>query len=83
MTDLNIEYYSPHLLAPFKGNARTHSKKQIKQLVASIKEFGFTNPILIDDQMTVLAGHGRLLAAKKIGLVQVPCVRLDHMSVVK
>ena len=53
---LIIKYKSINSLKPYKGNARTHNKKQIKQLVASIKEFGFTNPILIDEDMTVLAG---------------------------
>lgn len=72
-----------HPLKPYKGNARTHSKKQIKQLVKSIKEFGFVNPIIIDEQNMVLAGHGRLLAAKEMGLAEVPCVRIEHMSEVQ
>jgi hypothetical protein len=80
MTNLEIKYLSINSLVPYKNNARTHSRKQIKQLVASIKEFGFTNPILIDERNTVLAGHGRLLAAKEMGLNEVPCVRLDHMT---
>lgn len=67
-------------LKPWARNARTHSKKQIGQIAASIEEFGFTNPILIDQSQTILAGHGRVKAAKALGLTTVPCVRLDHLS---
>ncbi len=67
-------------LRPHPRNARTHSKKQIKQLAASIEEFGFTNPILVDNQNTILAGHGRVEAAKLLGIHDVPCVRLEHMT---
>ncbi len=67
-------------LKPWARNARTHSKKQIGQIAASIEEFGFTNPILIDQSKTILAGHGRVKAAKALGLTKVPCVRLDHLS---
>lgn len=59
-------------------NARTHCKKQIRQIAASICEFGFTNPVLIDASGGIIAGHGRLEAAKKIGLEQIPTIRLDH-----
>lgn len=67
-------------LKPWAKNARTHSKKQIRQVAESIKRFGFTNPILIDETDTVLAGHGRLAAAKLLGLEKVPCRRIDYMS---
>lgn len=67
-------------LVPYAGNARTHSKKQIKQIAKSIERFGFTNPVLIDDRNGILAGHGRVLAAKSIGLAEVPCLRLAHLS---
>ena len=80
MSELKVLYNPTSTLRPYKNNARTHSKKQIKQLVKSIEEFGFTNPILIDENSTVLAGHGRLLAAKELQLAEVPCVRLDHMT---
>ncbi len=80
MTTLNIKQTPIGDLKPFKNNARTHSRKQVRQLVKSIKEFGFTNPVLIDEQSTILAGHGRVLAAKEMGLSDVPCVRLDHMN---
>ena len=80
MHDLRIEYIAPAKLTPNPNNPRTHSKKQLKQLTASFEKFGFTNPILIDGENKVLAGHGRLEAAKLAGLVSVPCVRLDHMT---
>ena len=67
-------------LAPWARNARTHSKKQVRQIAASIRQFGFTNPVLIDEAGTILAGHGRVAAAKLLGMTEVPCLRIDHMS---
>jgi hypothetical protein len=67
-------------LAPYSGNARTHSKKQIGQIAGSIAEFGFTNPILVDAQNQIIAGHGRLAAAKKLAMDTVPVIRLSHLS---
>jgi DNA modification methylase len=67
-------------LAPWARNARTHSRKQVRQIAASIERFGFTNPVLIDEKRTILAGHGRVEAAKLLGMAEVPCLRLDHMS---
>jgi DNA modification methylase len=67
-------------LKPWAKNARTHSKKQLRQLGDSIRTFGFTNPVLIDAANVILAGHGRVEAAKLIGLSHVPCVRLEHMT---
>ncbi|WP_188544027.1 site-specific DNA-methyltransferase [Aquisalinus luteolus] len=80
MSDLDIRQLPTASLKPWQRNARTHSKKQIKQLADSIREFGFTNPVLIDEQGSILAGHGRVEAVKLIGLSEVPCVRLDHMT---
>jgi DNA modification methylase len=80
MTDLSIEYLTPSSLKPWAKNARTHSRKQIRQLAASITEFGFTNPVLIDSQNNVLAGHGRVAAATSIKMKTVPCVRLETMT---
>ena len=80
MTTLKIEYYPLSSLRPWQKNARTHSKKQLRQIADSIKEFGFTNPILIDDDASILAGHGRVEAAKQIGISDVPCVLLSSMS---
>lgn len=62
------------------ANPRTHSDTQIKQIAASIREFGWTNPILVDATGTIIAGHGRLAAAKQLGLAQVPVIRLGHLS---
>src|SRR5277367_778864 len=67
-------------LLPYNGNARTHSDGQVDQIAASILEFGFTNPILVDGNCGVIAGHGRLLAARKLGLSTVPVIVLDHLS---
>jgi len=68
------------LLKPYAGNARTHSRKQVRQIATSIQRFGFTNPVLVDDANGIIAGHGRVLAAKLLGLTDVPCLRLAHLS---
>ena len=67
-------------LVPYANNSRTHSKEQLKKLQASIREFGFVNPILIDRKYNIIAGHGRVLAAKEDGLENVPCVFVDHLT---
>ncbi len=67
-------------LVPYANNSRTHSKEQIKKLQASLREFGFVNPILIDRKYNIIAGHGRVLAAKEDGLETVPCVFVDHLT---
>lgn len=67
-------------LVPYARNTRTHSDAQIAQVAASITEFGFTNPVLIDGNGGIIAGHGRALAAKKLGIAEVPCIRLDHLT---
>jgi DNA modification methylase len=67
-------------LIPYANNARTHSDEQIAQIAASIKEFGFTNPILLDGTNGIIAGHGRLMAARKLSLDTVPCIELSHLS---
>jgi len=67
-------------LRPYSGNARCHSKKQIRQIAASINRFGFTNPVLVGDDNEIIAGHGRVLAAKEIGHQAVPTLRLSHLS---
>src|SRR6516164_3429318 len=67
-------------LRPHPGNARTHSKKQIRQIAESIRQFGFTNPVLIDEHGGIIAGHGRVEAAKLLGLDCVPTVRLSHLN---
>ena len=80
MLELEIEYLPTGALRPYPRNARTHSKKQIKQIADSIRQFGFTNPLLIDKDQMILAGHGRLVAAELLSMELVPCVRLEHMS---
>ena len=67
-------------LIPYVNNARTHSEEQVIQIAASIKEFGFTNPVLIDGDNGIIAGHGRLMAAKKLGLEEVPTIELSYLS---
>jgi DNA modification methylase len=67
-------------LSPYRGNARTHTKKQIKQIAASIRKFSFNNPVLIDDDARIIAGHGRVEAAKLLDLPAVPTLRLSHLS---
>lgn len=75
-----IEMREVAKLIPFAGNARTHPKKQVMQIVASIEEFGFTNPILVDDDGGIVAGHGRVLAAKELGMATVPCINVTYLS---
>ena len=75
-----IELWPIERLRPYEKNARTHSQEQVDQLVKSIEEFGFTNPILVDSGDGILAGHGRLMAAKVAGMRQVPVVVLDYLD---
>ena len=67
-------------LIPYQKNSRTHSIEQIKQIENSIKQFGFTNPILINNKNIIIAGHGRLEAVKNLGLLEVPCILISHLS---
>lgn len=78
--NLKCEYHRADRLTPYPQNARTHSRKQLRQIADSIEEFGFTNPVLIDDDDMILAGHGRVEAAKLLGMSEVPCVRLSSMT---
>jgi ParB-like chromosome segregation protein Spo0J len=80
MPNLQIEYTPIYALHAQRQNARTHSKRQIRQIADSIERFGFCNPILVDDDRTILAGHGRVKAAELLGLANVPTVRLSHLS---
>ena len=77
---MNIETIAVDLLIPYARNSRTHSDEQVAQIAASIREFGFTNPVLIDGQDGIIAGHGRVLGARKLGMSDVPCIRLAHLS---
>ena len=80
MQTLNIEYRPVDSLIPYPNNARTHSDEQLAQIAASIREFGFNNPILVDGDRGLIAGHGRLLGARKLGLTMVPVIELAHLS---
>jgi DNA modification methylase len=80
MEILNIEYRPVESLVPYAKNARTHSDEQVAQIAASIREFGWTNPILVDGDRGVIAGHGRLLAARKLELDTVPVIELAHLT---
>lgn len=75
-----IEFRAPGDLIPYARNARTHSEAQVAQIAGSIREFGFTNPVLIDDENGIIAGHGRVMAALKLRLEQVPCIRLSTLT---
>ncbi len=77
---LAIDYLPVDSLIPYIRNARTHSEDQVAQIAASIREFGFTNPILIDGEKGIIAGHGRLQAARKLGMATVPCIQLDGLT---
>src|SRR5712671_3039738 len=77
---MKIEYTAVRELRPHTNNARTHSRKQIQQIANSIKKFGFCNPVLIDDAKQIIAGHGRVEAAKQLGIDAVPTCRLSHLS---
>lgn len=78
--ELQVIYRPLEDLSPFIGNARTHSRKQVAQIAASIEAFGFTNPILVDERHELIAGHGRLLAAKSLGLASIPVIVLSDLS---
>src|SRR5512142_2043554 len=79
-SELAITYQRIEVLKPYSRNARTHSKHQIRQIAASINEFGFTNPILTDRNNTIMAGHGRMEAAKSLGIEIVPTVCLESLT---
>ena len=80
MAKQQIEQVSIEALIPYARNSRTHSDAQVAQIAASIREFGFTNPILIDADGGIIAGHGRTMAARKLGLDEVPCIRLTNLT---
>lgn len=77
---MEIENIKIEDLSPYARNSRTHSDEQVAQVAASIKEFGFTNPVLIDSDDGIIAGHGRVLAARKLKMPEVPCIRLGHLT---
>jgi hypothetical protein len=75
-----IEYLRLDELIPYARNSRTHSDEQVAQIAGSIREFGFTNPVLVSDKNDIIAGHGRVLAAQRLGLPTVPCIRLGYLT---
>lgn len=77
---MQIVYKKVNNLIPYINNSRTHSEEQVNQIVASINEFGFTNPLLIDEKDNIIAGHGRLLASKKLNMEEVPCIVLSGLT---
>ena len=77
---MKIEQIPTADLIPYARNTRTHSPEQVAQIAGSIREFGFTNPVLIDAENGIIAGHGRVMAAGKLGLAKVPCIRLAHLT---
>ncbi len=79
-TTLSVEYKATTTLKPYSRNARTHSKHQIRQIASSIRTFGFTNPVLVDGNNRIIAGHGRVEAAKLLGMTEVPTIRLDRLT---
>ena len=80
MQEMNVIYKNIKELKPYKKNAKKHDKKQVEQIANSIKEFGFTQPVIIDKNNCVVAGHGRILGAKKAGLKEVPTVCLEDLT---
>ena len=80
MNDLKVEYRNIKELIPYCNNSRTHSDDQVLQIASSIKEFGFTNPVLIDGQGGIIAGHGRIMAAQKLKMDEVPTITLSDLS---
>ena len=78
--DLNVQKIALEQLVPYARNARTHSDSQVAQIAGSIAEFGFVNPVLIGGDNIIIAGHGRVMAAKKLGLQTVPTIKLDHLT---
>jgi DNA modification methylase len=77
---MQIEQVEINKLIPYARNSRTHSDVQVAQIAASIKEFGFTNPVLVDNDNGIIAGHGRVMGAQKLDIKQVPCIRLGHLT---
>ena len=80
MTKLKITYKPVTDLIPYARNSRTHSDAQVAQIAASIREFGWTNPVLLDGDNGIIAGHGRVMAAQKLGETQVPTIELGHLN---
>ncbi len=79
-TTTEMQLVSLEKLVPYVNNARTHSPEQLAKLRSSLREFGFINPVIIDRDYSIIAGHGRVLAAKEEGISEVPCVFVDYLT---
>jgi ParB-like chromosome segregation protein Spo0J len=79
-TQTQIEHVETETLIPYARNAKKHDAEQVAKIAGSIREFGFNNPVLIDPENGIIAGHGRVMAAQKLGLTKVPCLRLSHLT---
>ena len=79
-TTTKMELVDIDKLIPYVNNARTHSPEQINKLRASLREFGFINPVIVDDKFNIVAGHGRVMAAQAEGIKEVPCVYVDYLT---
>ena len=77
---LEVTYRPIESLIPYARNSRTHSDAQVAQIAASIKEFGWTNPVLIDSEGGIIAGHGRIMAGRKLGITEAPCIVLENLT---
>ena len=77
---MNVKEIDVNVITDYKNNARIHSKEQIEQIAESIKAFGFNNPVLIDKKNNIIAGHGRVEAAKKLNMQKVPTIKIEHLS---
>ena len=77
---LKIEVISLADIKPFKNNAKLHPKEQIQQLKNSIREYGFNDPIAVSEDNEIIEGHGRYIAVKEMGLTEIPCIRLSHLT---
>jgi ParB-like chromosome segregation protein Spo0J len=80
LSQLTVTYAEIQNLVPYARNARTHSRRQIRQIADSIRTFGFTNPVLVNRSRMIIAGHGRVAAAKLLGIIQVPTICLDNLT---
>lgn len=80
MNKIEVVYKNIDELIPYINNSRTHSDAQVAQIAASIKEFGWTNPVLMDGDNGIIAGHGRVLAARKLGHTEIPVIELEHLN---
>ena len=78
--NMKITYKNIEELIPYARNSRTHSDEQVAQIAASIKEFGWTNPVLVDGENGIIAGHGRVLGARKLGIKEIPTIELSHLT---